>query len=52
MPIDNHNIVYIIVRQLVVLISFILFSYMALMCTTGSMRRFNQRIIGLFKRNG
>lgn len=47
MPINGQGVAYVFIRQSVVFMSFFSLSYLLLMSTTSSMRRFNSRIVGL-----
>lgn len=48
MPTDGQGIVYVIIRQVAVFLMFILTSYLLLMGTMQSMRRFHHRVMGIF----
>jgi hypothetical protein len=50
MPIDGQGVAYEFVRQSIVFMSFFLLSYLLLMSTTSSMKRFNSRIVDLIKK--
>lgn len=52
MPVDGKEIYYVVIRQATVLLSFFLVSYLMLMCTTSSMKRFNKRITRVVMRKG
>lgn len=51
-PVDGGDIVYVIIRQTIVFLTFFFVSLLLLMCTTSSMRRFCQRIMRIVKRKG
>lgn len=47
MPVDGRGFTYVIIHQTAVFLLFFFLSYFLLMGTTGSMRRFSHRIIGI-----
>lgn len=50
MPTDGKSVFYVIIRQSAIFLTFLLTSYLLLMATTSSMRRFNQRILGIISK--
>jgi hypothetical protein len=48
--VKGNGIVCVVTRQLIIFLTFFLSSYLLLMCTTKSMRHFNQRVVGIIKK--